>query len=199
MDRKTKKVIRLKISKLLDGKCQDCPIQNCDSCEVYKEIRTYAKMIDPTKGREKQETSLTSKIYLQLRKNNIPRNEICEKYGLTQKRLKSLVDSWRQKGEIKRTSKKRVIVSREEYEEQVKNGLNDLQIAKHFGVHHSTIYKKKQNWALNKEQVTKTGALTKEIYLSMKETGMSDLSIAVEIEIDPSTVSYHKKKWGLVK
>lgn len=199
MERKEKRAIRLEISKLLDFKCAECVPQNCNSCDVYTRIRSLANKISPSKERETFTTKLTAQIYSKLRKEGLTRKEIGERYGIDAKRVKNLVDGWRQKGIIKKVNKynERLKLTKEEYVELSKT-MSDIKIAERCGVEKSTIYKNKRKWGLNREQVSKNGTFTKEIYIKMKTKGMSDFNIAVEIGVMPTVIYYHKKRWGIL-
>jgi DNA-binding CsgD family transcriptional regulator len=201
MDRKTKTAIRLRISKLLDTKCQECPLQACESCNIYKEIRHYANMIDGTQKPKKLVTSLTSVIYIKLRNEGKSRKEIALLYNLTEKQVKGLTDIWRQRGEfdgksIKQT-KPHVEIPEKEYLKYKEQGLSDKAIAEIFNVNPKTIDNRKRKWKRNKVSVVKEEKLTKEIYLEMKAQKISDFKIAALLNVNPSVISYHKKKWSL--
>jgi transposase len=187
---------------LLDGKCQDCPIQACESCPVYKEIRYYANMIDGTSRPRRRITSLTAEIYIKLRNEGKSRKEIASQYDLTDKQVKSLTDLWRQRGEFKKDSvsnaPKEVNIPYEKYIEYSQQGLSDMEIAKIYNVTHHTIYGRKRAWKKEGKKFEKRDFLTIEMYLELKEKEMTDHEIARLLNVNPGTIHNYKQKWGLV-
>ena len=121
MDKESKKEVRIKICKLLDENCQECPNkrsevsaelldENCGNCPVLKEIRNLAYVINGAdnpkvnKRGRKTVNPLTVEQYIKDRER-LSVKEIAELHGISEPTLYMRINRWREKGVL---SKERV-------------------------------------------------------------------------------------------
>lgn len=79
-------------------------------------------------------------------------------------------------------------------------GLTDAEIAKKFGMGHTTLSRRKKIWGVHYPQVTeKFNQHSKLEYLRLKEQGYSDAGVARAWRIGNSTIRRWKHAWGLMQ